>query len=91
LYAADNAGKYPVTLDELAATGKISSEALDQAMTFKPDKWLGEAGFDFLGAGLNDSSEGGKPILKSRCWDSRGRRIMATNDASIELSQEPSR
>jgi hypothetical protein len=91
LYAADNGGKYPATLDELGATGKITAEALEQARNFKPDKWLGEAGFEFLGADLNDSTEGGKPLVKSRCWDSRGRRIVGTNDTSVALYKEPPR
>jgi hypothetical protein len=89
LYAADNGGKYPATLEDLTPSGKVTQELLDQFKNFKPDGWLGEPGFEYLGGELNDSSEGGKVLLRSRCWSPDGKRILATNDTSVELEKVP--
>jgi hypothetical protein len=87
LYGADHGGKYPVNLGELVSKGKITKESLDEANAFKPKGWQGEPGFEYLGAELNDSSGGDKPLLRSRCWDAAGKRFVVTNDGSVQLEK----
>jgi hypothetical protein len=91
LYAADHGGKNPATLEDLAPSGNVTQELLNQFKNFKPDGWLGEPGFEYLGGELNDSSEGAKPLLRSRCWSPDGKRILATNDTSVTLEKAPSK
>jgi hypothetical protein len=90
LHHADNAGKYPSTLDELVSSGKIPRAALDQAKAFKPAGWEGEPGFEYFGAELNNGPDAGKPLLRSRCWKPGGTRILVKNDGSVELEKASS-
>jgi hypothetical protein len=90
LYDADHAGEYPATLDELVPSGKITKEALDQANAFKPAGWEGEPGFEYFGAEMNARADGGKTLLRSRCWKPGGARILVTNDGSVQLEKTSS-
>jgi hypothetical protein len=90
LHHADNAGRYPATLDELVSSGKITRAALDQAKAFKPAGWEGEPGFAYFGAELNNGPDAGKPLLRSRCWKPGGTRILVKNDGSVELEKASS-
>jgi hypothetical protein len=90
MYAADSGGKYPATLEELVTAGKLTKATLDEAQSFKPKGWEGEPGFEYFGAQLNESSEGGKPLLRCRCWMAGGKkRFIVSNDGSVELDKVP--
>lgn len=89
LYAADHGGSYPPTLDDLVASGAIEREVLDKAQSFRPAGWLGEPGFEYHGASMNDADPGSKLLLESRCHDANGKSIVVTNDTSVELARPP--
>src|SRR4029079_14534857 len=91
LYAVDNGGKNPASLDDLAPSANVTQELLNKFKNFKPDGWLGESGFEYFGGELNDGSEGTKPLLRSRCWSPDGQRILVTNDTSVALEKTPSK
>jgi hypothetical protein len=90
VYAADKAGKYPATLDELVTAGALEREVLDKLQSFKPTGWQGEPGFEYRGANMNDSSPGDMILLIGRCQDAKGKGIVVTNDTSVELKIPPS-
>jgi hypothetical protein len=74
----------------LVPSGKMTKEALDRAKAFKPAGWEGEPGFEYFGAELNGATDGGKPLLRSRCWKPGGARILVKNDGSVELEKTSS-
>lgn len=85
-HAADHAGEFPESLEQLISTGLVTQELLDSLQHFKPQGWSGEEGFDYRGAELSDSSAANEVVLLSRCWDSKNRRIKATVDGAVDLT-----
>ena len=90
LYAADKGGKYPATLDELVSADVLEREVLDKLQSFKPTGWQGEPGYEYRGAAMTDSSDGEMILLISKCQDAKGKRVVVTNDTSVELRIPPS-
>jgi hypothetical protein len=89
-YAADRQGKYPASLEELVIVGALQPEVLAKLQSFKPSGWQNEAGFEYRGANMKDSSPGDMVLLISRCQDARGKRVVVTNDTAVELRMPPS-
>jgi hypothetical protein len=87
IYAAENNGKYPDTLEELVEKQMLDAAVLDGLDDVKPTGWQGEKGFDYLGAGKNDTALGETPILVSRSENKKGQRIVAHHDGSVELEK----
>lgn len=90
LYAANTGGKYPATLAELVSSGAITQVAVDRVQSFTPASWQGEPGFEYRGAGMTDSDPGDKVLFISKSQDSKGKRIVATNDGSVQVLVPPS-
>lgn len=88
-YAADKEGKYPADLNELVAKGTLQQDVLDRLESFKPSGWTGDPGFEYRGASMTDSSDGSAVVLISRCQDAKGKRVVVTNDTSVELKSSP--
>jgi hypothetical protein len=89
-YAVDKGGKYPPTLEDLVSAGSLERDVLDKLQSFKPAGWQNEPGFEYRGAGMTDSSDGGMILLISKCQDAKGKRVVVTNDTSVELKIPPS-
>ncbi|QIF00577.1 DUF4190 domain-containing protein [Roseimicrobium sp. ORNL1] len=83
IYAAENSGKYPATLEELVEKKMLDAALLDGLDDVKPTGWEGEKGFDYLGAGKNDTALGETPILVSRSEGKKGQRIVVHHDGSV--------
>lgn len=85
IYAAENSGKYPDTLEELVEKQMLDATLLDGLDDVKPTGWEGEKGFDYLGAGKNDTALAETPILVSRSENKKGQRMVAHHDGSVAL------
>jgi hypothetical protein len=86
-YAAENSGKYPATLEELVEKQMLDAALLDGLDDVKPTGWEGEMGFDYLGAGKNDTALGETPILVSKSENKKGERMVAHHDGSVQLEK----
>lgn len=86
-YAAANSGKYPATLEELVEKQMLDATLLDGLDDVKPTGWEGEKGFDYLGAGKNDTALAETPILVSRSESRKGERMVAHHDGSVSLEK----
>jgi hypothetical protein len=83
-YAAENGGKYPATLEELVEKQMLDAAVLDGLDDVKPTGWEGEKGFDYLGAGRNDTALGETPILVSKSENKKGERMVVHHDGSVQ-------
>ena len=86
LYAVDNGGNFPESLERLVSENLIEKEEMEELQRFKPQGWSGEAGFEYRGAGMTDQTAGNKIVMLSRCWDAKNRRIKGTADGAVELT-----
>jgi hypothetical protein len=87
LYAADHEGKYPASLEELVEKSVIEPELFRKATEFKVPGWEGEPGFEYRGAGKDDSLPPDTIILVSNAANRRGQRVVARHDGSVMLEK----
>lgn len=87
LYATEHQGKYPDSLEQLVEQQLLEAEFYQQASQFKVPGWKGEPGFQYLGAGKDDTIPGDTPILISNAEDWQGRRVVARHDGSAMLEK----
>ncbi len=85
LYAAENDGRYPDTLEELEANGALEPGKLKALNGLKPSSWRGEPGFEYLGKGMDDTTLAETEILVSRAQSKGGDRVVAFHDGSVRL------
>ena len=84
MYASDNDGNYPPTLDALIEEGILNDRKLFQfppAMDVPGQEW------DYRGAGPTDSEPGNLIVLTSRMPDRTGTKIIARNDGSVQVER----
>lgn len=84
IYAEDNDGAYPATLDELVAKHHLGADKLQRLNSLKPKSWKGEPGFEYFGAGKKDSIPGETKILVGRAESPEGERIVLYHDGTVE-------
>lgn len=84
LYAADEGGRYPARLDELITSGSVGGlDFLEQTLFSWPP---GEPPSSWIYVrGLSESAPAYLPIFISPGTFQDGKRIIATNDTSVEL------
>ncbi len=85
MYAADNDGKYPPTLEALIEEGILSDERLFE---FPPSMKVPGQGWEYLGAGHSDRSPGNTIVLRSRKADRTRKIVVARSDGSVEVVRE---
>ena len=82
VYASDNNGKYPASLDVLVEQGILS----DASLLICPIPVHGAfEGYDYFGKTLTDSSPGYEVLLMSHWANAYGNHIVAHNDGSVAL------
>lgn len=82
LYASDHNGNYPGDLNELVKTGGISDDKILHDPLLHDDTQIG---YEYFGAGMKDSDPPDKVLLMSKSADSRGKKVVAHNDGSVEV------
>lgn len=85
IYAADNGGKYPASLEELVEKNMLTGEVLQELDSIKPPGWLGEPGIEYLGEGKNDTALAETEIFVSRAESRKGERVVGYHDGSVQL------
>ncbi|MBL9116281.1 MAG: DUF4190 domain-containing protein [Verrucomicrobiaceae bacterium] len=84
VYASENRGKYPDSLDQLLDQGLLTSERTLNSMV---PGWVGKPGWRYYGTGLGTSDHFSKIILESRSRDLEGRGIQVTNDGEASIAE----
>lgn len=84
-YAADNGGRYPDSLDQLVEKNVLTADSLQDLNSLKPPTWEGDPGFEYLGAGKNNTALAETEILVSKAVGNRGERIISYYDGSTTL------
>jgi hypothetical protein len=85
LHAAEEGGRYPAQLEGLLASGYVEGfESLEKLSTYVGEGNTLPASWIYV-RGLNDSAPAGLPLIIAPHTYKGGKRIIGTNDASVEL------
>lgn len=86
MYASDNDGNYPPTLEALIEEG-ILTEHDRRLFQFPPTMDVPGQEWEYRGAGHSDSDPGNLIVLTSRMPDRTGNKIVARNDGSVQVER----
>lgn len=81
IYAQDHDGKFPDDLETLLKEGLITDDVLRDPLLHDDS----QVGYVYDGAGRKETDQANSVIVRSKASDSRGRRVVARIDGSVDV------